>query len=315
MAERKPLVIVNGQIQQIQSGDVVPVEAGGTGAATEADAREALGLEIGVDVQAYDATLAALAAYNTAGLLTQTAANTFTGRTISVSGSGISVSNGNGVSGNPTLSLDATLAALASYNTNGLLTQTAADTFTGRTITGTSGRIAITNGNGVSGNPTIDLVSGIVAAGTYDSVTVDTYGRVTAGSTAGAVTHIASALTNNTGSTIAIGRVVYLSAAGAITLADADTDAAAKPFGLVKAAISNSASGDVVTSGEIACTTGEWDLVTGQSGGLTAGAEYFLSGTAGAMTTSAPSSGYICNLGRAISTTKFKVDIQRRIQL
>lgn len=78
--------------------------------------------------------------------------------------------------------LDTTLTALAAYNTNGLLTQTAPDTFTGRTIEGTSGQISVTNGNGVSGNPVIALVPTGVTAGTYTnpSITVNANGRVTA---------------------------------------------------------------------------------------------------------------------------------------
>lgn len=76
--------------------------------------------------------------------------------------------------------LDATLTSLAAFNTNGILTQTAADTFVGRTITGTGARIVVTNGDGVAGNPTIDLATA-GTAGTYRSVTTDTFGRVTAG--------------------------------------------------------------------------------------------------------------------------------------
>ncbi len=53
---------------------------------------------------------------------------------------------------------DATLTALAAYNTNGLLTQTAADTFAGRTLTGTTNQITVTNGDGVAGNPTVAAV-------------------------------------------------------------------------------------------------------------------------------------------------------------
>jgi hypothetical protein len=56
--------------------------------------------------QPLDATLTAVAGLNTtAGLVAQTGTDTFTKRSIAVSGSGISVSNGSGASGDPTLSL------------------------------------------------------------------------------------------------------------------------------------------------------------------------------------------------------------------
>lgn len=58
-----------------------------------------------------------------------------------------------------------TLAALGAYNTNGLLTQTAADTFTGRTITGTANEISVADGSGVAGNPTLSLPATIDLGG------------------------------------------------------------------------------------------------------------------------------------------------------
>lgn len=77
---------------------------------------------------------------------------------------------------------DATLTALAAYNTNGLVTQTAADTFTGRTITGTADRVGVTNGSGVAGNPTLTITDTTVTPGSYTSadITVTQDGRITA---------------------------------------------------------------------------------------------------------------------------------------
>lgn len=155
--------------------------------------KRALGVAAGTSVptradgdarwQGLDATLTSLAAYNTNGLIAQTAADTFAGRTIVSANTKITVADGNGVAGNPTLTineanfsgipesavtnlvadlaarqpLDATLTSLAAFNTNGLLTQTAADTFTGRTIVSANTKITVTDGGGVAGNPTLTI--------------------------------------------------------------------------------------------------------------------------------------------------------------
>lgn len=68
------------------------------------------------------------------------------------------------------ITLDATLNSLAAYNTNGLLTQTAADTFTGRTLTGTTNYVAVTNGDGVAGNPTINIGANVVTTDTVQTI-------------------------------------------------------------------------------------------------------------------------------------------------
>lgn len=84
--------------------------------------------------------------------------------TLNFTGAGIAATDNSG-SSRTDVSLDATLNTLAAYNTNGLFTQTAADTFTGRTITGTSNEISVSNGDGVSGNPTLSLPSTIDLGG------------------------------------------------------------------------------------------------------------------------------------------------------
>lgn len=70
--------------------------------------------ELDAEKQPIDATLTALAAFNSNGILVQTAQDTFVSRSIT-SGTGITVSNGNGVSANPSIAISDTGVTAASY--------------------------------------------------------------------------------------------------------------------------------------------------------------------------------------------------------
>ena len=103
---------------------------------------------------------------SSAGFQVKTDATTLTNRSIASGTTGLSVANGDGISGNPTLSLTGQVAALANASFNGLVTLSTSGNITSSTITGTSNQITVTNGSGVSGNPTIAITDNPALPGT-----------------------------------------------------------------------------------------------------------------------------------------------------
>ena len=110
-------------------------------------------------VQAYDAGLAALAVKTSTGIIVQTGADTYGTATITGPANGISVTNGDGVAGNPTLALTNDLAALEGLASTGFAVRSAADTWVQRSLTQPAAGITIADGDGVAGNPTFALAN------------------------------------------------------------------------------------------------------------------------------------------------------------
>lgn len=127
------------------------------------------------------------------------------------------------------------------------------------------------------------------------------------------------AKTNDNAGSLVIGTPVYVKANGNVDKAQADAQATVAMLGLVKdASISASASGNIQTDGVLVATTGQWDTITGGSGGLTAGSRYFLSAaTAGMLTTTAPTTTgqFVLLVGLALSTTEMDISLQSPIKL
>ena len=115
--------------------------------------------------------------------------------------------------------------------------------------------------------------------------------------------------TNTNAGLIVIGQVVYPTSDTEVDLARANVAGTSDAIGLVAStSIAASAVGNIVVKGILEATTGEWDAVTGDVGGLTFNTEYFVDNTTpGKITSTPPGSGFIVRLGHAISTTKFRV--------
>ena len=94
--------------------------------------------------------------------------------------------------------------------------------------------------------------------------------------------------------------IVYISSADNVSPADANAESTARVIGFAEAAASPAATVSVVTQGAL-----------GGFSGLTVGARYFLSETAGGITATPPSTDESCivQVGYAISTTMLCIQI------
>jgi len=103
------------------------------------------------------------------GLIIKNSSNSVVNRSIAVTGAGLSVTNGSGVTGNPTLGLSGLPLALASLGGTGFIS-TNGTTLSTNVLTGTTNQISIVGGDGTS-TPTISIASNAIFPGT-GSVTV-----------------------------------------------------------------------------------------------------------------------------------------------
>jgi len=99
------------------------------------------------------------------GFQVKTSSTTLTGRSIVVSSTGLSITDGDGIAGNPTIALTGQVLNLANASINGFMVLTSAGAITSTTLTGTANQISIANPTGV-GNPVFSIADNAVMPGT-----------------------------------------------------------------------------------------------------------------------------------------------------
>lgn len=137
-----------------------------------------------------------ITAFAGTGLIARTGAGSYAFRTLTGPAAGITVSNGDGVAGNPTLALANDLAAVEGLGTAGMAARTGADAWATRVLTGTADRITVTNGDGVAGAPTFNIATSYVG-----QASITTLGTITTGVWNGSTVPVANGGTGTTTST------------------------------------------------------------------------------------------------------------------
>ncbi|WP_434615416.1 beta strand repeat-containing protein [Azospirillum sp. B2RO_4] len=103
---------------------------------------------------------------STTGLVSLTGGGSVTTRALVGPSKGFTISNADGVAGNPTFALTGGLLALEDLTGPGVVCSTGPDTYSPRTLTGTANQIDVTEGQGAGGNPTFSIASDPCLPGT-----------------------------------------------------------------------------------------------------------------------------------------------------
>jgi hypothetical protein len=103
------------------------------------------------------------------GIIVKSGVNTVVNRLIAAGTAGLSVSNGDGIAGDPTLSLTNLALSIATLSGNGMVSLVNGSYFQNVTLTGAANQISIANPNGGS-NPTFSIASNPTIPGTAGMV-------------------------------------------------------------------------------------------------------------------------------------------------
>lgn len=252
------------------------------------------------------------------GMVVRTAAGAYSPRIMVQPGAGFQITNPTGAAGNFIFTLSDDLAAIEALAGVGFATRTAANTWAQRVLAvASTARLTVTFADGVGGNPTFDLAVSGITPGTYNGpTTYDAYGRAIAGTNIANLNTPGSTLTNDEATQVVIGAPVYIDGAGSFKKGVANSLVTSDLEGLLFQTTASGAQGIVASSGPLTATTAQWDAVTGQTGGLTSGAKYYLDNAqAGKLTSTPPTTGFLARVGKATSATTMTVRIDPVIGL
>ena len=231
------------------------------------------------------------------GIQVKTSATTITGRSLAVSGAGLAITNGDGISGDPTVSLTGQALNLANASFNGFMVLSTSGTVTSTTLVGTADQISITNTNGV-GNPVFAFTPNPIFPGT-GSMTIPT-GTALEQPAAGVAGMMRYDTTYGAFFGFSGGNWKQFSLAGGVTEVDTGTGLTGGPItGIGTISIANTA----VTAGSYGSSTQVGSFTVNAQGQLTAASNVTISASSiGAVTVVNGTANEITSTGSGVVT-------------